>query len=237
VRVLVACEFSGVVRDAFRARGHDAWSCDLLAGEGQTLGEWRPDLYPPNHQLAGRRFHYKCDVREVLPGGRLWWTMALENQAPKWDLMIAHPPCTHLAVSGARHFEDRLDGASGRPGVCLAARVGGYPQDLHREPGQHPVEPLAQARSDHPAVAVRARRDQSHVLVAEESTSARPHQRCGGSRGTGASDGAEREPLERAQSDVHRNCCCDGGPVGEPGAGEGGMSGSAWAASRSRSWR
>jgi hypothetical protein len=72
MRVLVACEFSGIVRDAFRARGHDAWSCDLLPSE-------RPGP------------HYTGDVRGLL-------------FANDFDLMIAHPPCTHLAVSGARWF-------------------------------------------------------------------------------------------------------------------------------------
>jgi site-specific DNA-cytosine methylase len=75
MKVLVACEFSGIVRDAFTARGHDAWSCDLLPTE--SLGN-----------------HYQCDVREILGLG--------------WDLMIAHPPCTHLAVSGARWFKDKI---------------------------------------------------------------------------------------------------------------------------------
>ena len=75
-RVLVACEFSGVVRDAFASAGHDAWSCDLLESE-----------------RAGQ--HFRCDVREVLGLG--------------WDLMIAHPPCTSLAVSGARHFKHKVD--------------------------------------------------------------------------------------------------------------------------------
>lgn len=70
-RVLVACEFSGIVRDAFAARGWSAWSCDLLPTE-------RPGQ------------HFQGDVREVLDWG--------------WDLLIAHPPCTHLAVSGARWF-------------------------------------------------------------------------------------------------------------------------------------
>jgi site-specific DNA-cytosine methylase len=74
LRVLVACEFSGVVRDAFTAQGHRAASCDILPSE--TLGE-----------------HYQKDVREILDLG--------------WDLMIAHPPCTHLAVSGARWFKDK----------------------------------------------------------------------------------------------------------------------------------
>lgn len=71
LRVLVACEFSGLVREAFRSSGHDAISCDLLPSE-----------------LPGP--HYQGDVRDVLYDG--------------WDLLIAHPPCTHLAVSGARWF-------------------------------------------------------------------------------------------------------------------------------------
>lgn len=75
LRVLVACEFSGIVRDAFIARGADAWSCDLLPSE-----------------RAGP--HVQGDVLQLL-------------QVTEWDLMIAHPPCTHLAVSGARHFEEK----------------------------------------------------------------------------------------------------------------------------------
>jgi hypothetical protein len=71
MRVLVACEFTGTVRRAFRELGHDAWSCDILPAE---------DGGP----------HIQGDVRQVLGDG--------------WDLMVAHPPCTHLAVSGARHF-------------------------------------------------------------------------------------------------------------------------------------
>jgi site-specific DNA-cytosine methylase len=74
-RVLVACEFSGIVRDAFCERGHDAWSCDILPSE-----KWGP--------------HIQCDVSDVL------------NQ--NWDLLIAHPPCTHLAVSGSRWFKDKI---------------------------------------------------------------------------------------------------------------------------------
>jgi site-specific DNA-cytosine methylase len=74
MRVLVACEFSGTVRDAFTARGNHAVSCDLLPSE--TPGE-----------------HVQGDVRDILNHG--------------WDLMIAHPPCTHLAVSGARWFKEK----------------------------------------------------------------------------------------------------------------------------------
>lgn len=78
MNVLVACEFSGTVRDAFARRGHNAWSCDLLPSE--TPGQ-----------------HYQEDVREVI-----------NRTNGLWDLMIAHPPCTHLAVSGARWFKDKL---------------------------------------------------------------------------------------------------------------------------------
>ena len=76
MRVLVACEYSGVVRDAFTRAGHYALSCDLLPTE-------QPGL------------HYQGDIRDVLHDG--------------WDLMIAHPPCTHLAVSGARWFKDKQE--------------------------------------------------------------------------------------------------------------------------------
>jgi site-specific DNA-cytosine methylase len=75
MRVLVACEYSGTVRDAFIAKGHDAMSCDLLP----------TDKPGP---------HYQGDVFDVINDG--------------WDLMIAHPPCTHLAVSGARWFKDKV---------------------------------------------------------------------------------------------------------------------------------
>jgi site-specific DNA-cytosine methylase len=79
MRVLIACEFSGTVRDAFLSHGHDAWSCDLLPTESGT-------------QL-GRTQHYQRDVLEVLDKG--------------WDLMVAHPPCTRLTVAGARWFKGR----------------------------------------------------------------------------------------------------------------------------------
>lgn len=76
MRVLVGCEYSGRVRNAFRKRGHDAWSCDLLESEDSS----------PNH-IQG-------DLLQMATNGR-------------WDLLIAHPPCTHLAVSGARWFSEK----------------------------------------------------------------------------------------------------------------------------------
>ena len=78
MKVLIACEYSGTVRDAFISMGHNVISCDLLP----------TDKPGP---------HYQGDVFDIINDG--------------WDLMIAHPPCTHLAVSGARHFaEKRADG-------------------------------------------------------------------------------------------------------------------------------
>ena len=74
MKVLVACEYSGTVRDAFIRAGHDAMSCDILPTDS-------------------RGPHYQGDVRDILGEG--------------WDLMIAHPPCTHLAVSGARWFKHK----------------------------------------------------------------------------------------------------------------------------------
>lgn len=91
VNVLVACEFSGAVRDEFRRRGHEAWSCDLL-GPDDAPDEFRRSEFP-NYHLQG---DVKNFLAEVPGGGR-------------WDLMIAHPPCTFLAVSGL-HWNKRRPG-------------------------------------------------------------------------------------------------------------------------------
>lgn len=79
MKVLVACEFSGIVREAFRNRGHDVWTCDLLPRETQFQDQ-----------------HLRGDVLEYL-------------DYVKWDLMIAHPPCTDLSVSGARWFKNKRE--------------------------------------------------------------------------------------------------------------------------------
>ena len=75
-RIIIGCEYSGTVRQAFRGRGHDAWSCDLLDTEDNSP------------------FHIKDNILRHLNG---------------WDLAIFHPPCTHLAVSGARWFKDKQE--------------------------------------------------------------------------------------------------------------------------------
>lgn len=82
MNVLVACEFSGRVREAFRKAGHDAWSCDLLPA------------------LDNEPWHIQDDVLHVLKYGKCPLGFS-------FDLMIAFPPCTHLAVSGARYFKEK----------------------------------------------------------------------------------------------------------------------------------
>ena len=107
MKVLVACEYSGVVREAFAKKGHDSWSCDLL----------------PTDQPSDK--HIQGDVLEVINRG--------------WDLIIAHPPCTHLSLSGAKYWaEKRADGrqqaaikfvediwdAENCPRICIENPVG-----------------------------------------------------------------------------------------------------------------
>lgn len=122
MNVLVACEFSGVVRNAFRKRGHDAWSCDLLPAEDESP------------------YHFQEDINFLLHTG---------HYGIPFDLMIAFPPCTDLAVSGARWFpEKRADGRQGKsidffmalanfriPKICIENPVG-IMSSQYRKPDQ-----------------------------------------------------------------------------------------------------
>lgn len=85
MKVLVGCEFSGIVRQAFTKRGHDAWSCDLLPTE-----------------IASKK-HIQGDILEIIND--------------EWDLIIAHPPCTHLSVSGASRWAEKV--ADGRQPAAI----------------------------------------------------------------------------------------------------------------------
>jgi hypothetical protein len=96
VNVLIGCEFSGVVREAFRKQGHNAWSCDLLPADD------------------GSHYHLQKDVLSVLDGATIPPENQLIHYGPNgwrhihWDLGIFHPPCTHLAVSGAHLFKKKV---------------------------------------------------------------------------------------------------------------------------------
>lgn len=86
MKVLVACEYSGRVREAFRAKGHDVWSCDLIPSDDNS----------PHHLQE--------DVMNVIH----WHD---------WDMMLAFPPCTHLASSGARWFKEKKEDGRQQQGI------------------------------------------------------------------------------------------------------------------------
>jgi len=104
VRVLIACEYSGTVRNAFIKAGHDALSCDLLP----------TDVLGP---------HYQGDVFDIIDQG--------------WDMMIAHPPCTHLAVSGARHFKAKQSDGRQQNALDFVSRL--LDSDINRIALENPI--------------------------------------------------------------------------------------------------
>lgn len=133
MRILIACEESGVVRSAFAAQGHDVWSCDLLPTrvpglhyQGDVrhlLDGWVPIMHQCQCDPDGEGW---CRVTDSDPNDcpclgptqdgveyleteyGLFWR---PEKSPQWDMMIAFPPCTDLAVSGAKHFAaKRADG-------------------------------------------------------------------------------------------------------------------------------
>jgi len=106
VNVLVGCEYSGIVRDAFIERGHDAISCDILPSESRKGIHWQRDIFE-----------------------------TLERTRGTWDMMIAHPPCTAVCVAGNRYYsgtQERLDGIEfierlweqDIPKICIENPVG-----------------------------------------------------------------------------------------------------------------
>ena len=94
MNILIACEESQTVCKAFREKGHNAFSCDIVKCSGG-----RPE------------WHILQDVTELLNGNVLFETMdgKAHNILDRWDMILAFPPCTHLAVSGARHFEKKRE--------------------------------------------------------------------------------------------------------------------------------
>jgi hypothetical protein len=94
MRVLIACEYSGAVRDAFIAKGHDAISCDLLPTDKEGP-------------------HYQGNVFDL--------------DLSQFDLMIAHPPCTHLAVSGARHFARKRESGEQQAAIDFFMKLADAP--------------------------------------------------------------------------------------------------------------
>ena len=91
MKVLVACEESQTVCKAFRERGHEAYSCDIIEPSGGHP-EW----------------HIRGDAIKAIEGGQITTMDGQSHDVGRWDLLIAHPPCTHLAVSGMRWFKESV---------------------------------------------------------------------------------------------------------------------------------
>lgn len=196
MKVLVACEFSGIVREAFNAcHGVRAISCDLLPPE-----DGRVD------------FHYQGDVREILWDG--------------WDLMIAHPECTYLCSSGLHWNTRRPERAAlTERALEFVATLLNAPHRPHRpgEPRRPHQQSNPQTRSDHPAVAVRPPGIQIHLFMAKKPARPSTHRRSGPARVRQvAKPDAQRPKQARTQpkpvagpgADLSRNRAGDGLPVG-----------------------
>lgn len=109
MKTLIACEFSGIVRDAFIDRGHEAWSCDLLPTERHG-----------NHIIADKDLH----LLDIIDKG-------------KWDMLLAFPPCTHLASSGARWFEAKRQSGEQEQAINLFLAIANAP--VHRIVIENPI--------------------------------------------------------------------------------------------------
>ena len=129
MRVLVACEYSGIVRDAFKARGHDAMSCDLLPTEkpgahyqgdvADLLDGWMPVRYTADCDPDGSGWcdEWGTDPSECFCPGPTQDGMEYKETAaglfarpeehPHWDMMVAHPPCTFLTCSAEWAYKER----------------------------------------------------------------------------------------------------------------------------------
>ncbi len=103
MRILIACEYSGVVREAFAKMGHDVTSCDIL-----------PSEIPAS---AWNNTHYQGDIRGIL-------------YTYKWDMIIAFPPCTHLAVSGSKYFKQKIADGRQQEGIDFFMLFANHPCPL-----------------------------------------------------------------------------------------------------------
>lgn len=134
LRVLVACEMSGRVRDAFAARGWEAWSADLLPSENPAYVTIHPaGTAATNPEAVNNGNHYQGDVRDLFSWkhpvnyahARELQEQQTSHTAYPWDLIIAHPPCDHLSLAGARWWKEKQ--ADGRQD----AAVGFFMQMFH----------------------------------------------------------------------------------------------------------
>ena len=145
MKVLIACEESQEVCKAFRAKGHEAYSCDIQEPSGGHP-EW----------------HILGDALKTIEGGQVVTMDGVTHDVGKWDLLIAHPPCTYLSNAATRSFSLRVTPAEKSccpvGGACkscnflYAVHVGRCPQNCSREPCRHHEHGVQESRPDHSSV-------------------------------------------------------------------------------------
>lgn len=164
MKVLIACEESQEVCKAFRARGHEAYSCDIQEPSGGHP-EW----------------HILGDALKALRGGQVVTMDGVTHDVGKWDLLIAHPPCTHLAVSGARWFTE------GRKPLSLRFEAAAFfmkfaEADILRIAIENPVcvmvYVIQKAGPDYQSLAIWAPGAKKNLLVVKKSSQANRNRQC-----------------------------------------------------------
>lgn len=185
MRVLIACEYSGRVREAFRKLGHDAWSCDLLESEDNSP------------------YHIQGDVLNVVTEGGV----GFDDRSPA----VYASSCER---SETLRSQDRRRSSASCHRLLHEARKRRHPAHRHREPGLHHVFEVAQAESNCAALDVRPWRNESDLPVAEGASESCTYERGLRSRATRPQDAARAEPLERAEPYLPRYRRCDGRAMG-----------------------
>ena len=154
MKVLIACEESQRVCIAFRKRGHEAYSCDIQEPSGGHP-EW----------------HILGDALKAIEGGRITTMDGKMHDIGRWDLLIAHPPCTHLAVSGMRWFKNGVKPLSLKY-EAAAFFLKFAEADVEKIAIENPICDefvVSQARSNCQSLAIRPSRTEKDGVVAEKS--------------------------------------------------------------------
>lgn len=157
LRILIGCEFSGIVREAFRRRGHDAWSCDLLPSEQpgphyrgdifDVIDGWMPVMFSADYDEDGNCPVCGIEFAECAHPGPTQDEMeytekhgvlfARPESQPSWDMMIAFPPCTDLCVSGAKYFAAKRADGRQQKSIDFFVRLANAP--IHRIAIENPT--------------------------------------------------------------------------------------------------
>lgn len=185
MRVLVACEYSGRVREAFRKLGHETWSCDILESEDSSPFHIQGDALAVIAEGVGFN-----DRSSTLYASSRQRGETLRSQASRRETASSHR-ILHEA------------------GECP------NPSHRYRESGMHHVDSVAQAQSDNSAVDVWTRRDESNVLMVERATKLGSDEHRRRTRATDSQAASRAEQVERTEQNLLWNCGSNGIAVGE----------------------